>query len=579
MNKHLSNIQIIIISIAAAIIILTSSFFLGRNDNNLASIASGSCSLQSEIDQKISNKADLEADLVALDGTKVSLEAEISKVELDLSSMTLAIPKAENEILSDYAISLEKAKVDLLYAKYTAEKDIAAKLLALKRTKPKTAAYKTAQAKYTAAVAAYKAKFKSNPGNYPMTERSHRELQTKYDVLIQKNAAAKEKLKALQDSKVSLEALAVSLPQKIADTDKDITKLKSDILDLTTALKSAALCAPTETICDDKATDGAEIDNDRDGVANCSDSDCSVSPACQKDSVIVEPAPSEPCSTLDARYYQPIGGRADYYNSCEIEAFEAGNVQNIGITGTNIGIGTGEVCDNGMDDEEDGFADCADSECSTTKECTGEQDPEVCFDGVDNNEDGRVDEDCTEDCAATGTCEVCGDNIDNNNNGQTDEDCASCGDPKACNYDQEAKAGSKAGCYYRAEYQNTGVQTSHADERKGFLASIYESFGRFVAQEENEGWSVFLTYSFTFSSDAVAEGTYDLSMIGFVRGVPITLPLVSGSAPSFTSGLKEAKGILVEKARSIVGLTNTDVVDLTNEVLNASLSPACRKGE
>ncbi|MEQ1567228.1 MAG: putative metal-binding motif-containing protein [Myxococcota bacterium] len=87
----------------------------------------------------------------------------------------------------------------------------------------------------------------------------------------------------------------------------------------------------------------------------------------------------------------------------------------------------GEICDDGLDNDGDGDADCADLGC--TGQC-----PEVCDDGLDNDGDGVTD--CLDvgDCASS--CpETCDDAVDNDGDGSTDcvdPDCAS-----TCDADQD----------------------------------------------------------------------------------------------------------------------------------------------
>ena len=47
-----------------------------------------------------------------------------------------------------------------------------------------------------------------------------------------------------------------------------------------------------------------------------------------------------------------------------------------------------EICDNGLDDDRDGSADCADDDCAEAASCI-----EICDNGVDDNGDGDVDGD------------------------------------------------------------------------------------------------------------------------------------------------------------------------------------------
>ncbi len=95
------------------------------------------------------------------------------------------------------------------------------------------------------------------------------------------------------------------------------------------------------------------------------------------------------------------------------------------------GVNTGEVCGNQVDDDEDGYMDCADSECVGDASCVATD--EVCDDGVDNDLDGRVD--CADaDCDNRIDCqEDCINGIDDDGNGLMDcEDPACMGQHPAC---------------------------------------------------------------------------------------------------------------------------------------------------
>jgi hypothetical protein len=88
-----------------------------------------------------------------------------------------------------------------------------------------------------------------------------------------------------------------------------------------------------------------------------------------------------------------------------------------------------EVCSDGLDNDCDGFVDCADSDCSADPACAPICMAEVCNDGLDNDCDGFVD--CADtDCSANPACgpvcmpEVCNDGIDNDCDGLSD-----CADP------------------------------------------------------------------------------------------------------------------------------------------------------
>src|SRR5690606_2574907 len=75
-----------------------------------------------------------------------------------------------------------------------------------------------------------------------------------------------------------------------------------------------------------------------------------------------------------------------------------------------------EICDNGVDDNNDGKADCEDTECDPHPHCQ-----ENCTDGVDNDGNGLIDcddPDCQNnpahpECGET----LCGDGLDNDGDG------------------------------------------------------------------------------------------------------------------------------------------------------------------
>lgn len=81
-----------------------------------------------------------------------------------------------------------------------------------------------------------------------------------------------------------------------------------------------------------------------------------------------------------------------------------------------------ENCTDGIDNDSDFFADCADTDCFSTSTCISSA--EVCTDRVDNDRDGALD--CADsDCAANPAClppgaEVCNDLFDNDRDGATD---------------------------------------------------------------------------------------------------------------------------------------------------------------
>ena len=88
-----------------------------------------------------------------------------------------------------------------------------------------------------------------------------------------------------------------------------------------------------------------------------------------------------------------------------------------------------EICDDGIDNDQDGFTDCDDFDCDGDPACAGE----ICDDGIDNDQDGFTDcddFDCDGDPACAG--EICDDGIDNDQDGFTDCDDFDCDGDPAC---------------------------------------------------------------------------------------------------------------------------------------------------
>lgn len=89
-----------------------------------------------------------------------------------------------------------------------------------------------------------------------------------------------------------------------------------------------------------------------------------------------------------------------------------------------------EICDNGLDDDEDGFVDCNDPDCDGIAGCPAAFRETDCDDGLDNDEDGAID--CDDpNCVATVACRFstetdCEDGQDNDQDGFTDCDDPTC---------------------------------------------------------------------------------------------------------------------------------------------------------
>jgi hypothetical protein len=88
-------------------------------------------------------------------------------------------------------------------------------------------------------------------------------------------------------------------------------------------------------------------------------------------------------------------------------------------------------CDNGADDDDDGLVDCADPDCGGHQACVGDREVD-CANGVDDDGDGVAD--CQDaDCLGQPAClEICGDGEDNDLDGAADCDDADCRETEAC---------------------------------------------------------------------------------------------------------------------------------------------------
>lgn len=100
---------------------------------------------------------------------------------------------------------------------------------------------------------------------------------------------------------------------------------------------------------------------------------------------------------------------------------------------------TDALCDDGIDNDDDGFTDCEDWSCTRSPDvtvCGSEDTVGACTDGVDNDGDGFID--CQDwDCSFNPlvlVCDelndfMCSDGLDNDDNGFTDCDDFTCQDP------------------------------------------------------------------------------------------------------------------------------------------------------
>ena len=92
-----------------------------------------------------------------------------------------------------------------------------------------------------------------------------------------------------------------------------------------------------------------------------------------------------------------------------------------------------EVCDDGVDNDGDRLIDCDDPECAFAPICAGTE--RICDDGIDNDGDGRIDcrdPDCARDPFCGGAVEICFNGRDDDGDGLVDCNDPDCFDDDAC---------------------------------------------------------------------------------------------------------------------------------------------------
>ncbi len=168
-----------------------------------------------------------------------------------------------------------------------------------------------------------------------------------------------------------------------------------------------AACPPRPEICDDG------IDNDRDGSTDCNDYDCRNDAACSGT------AP-EPLSEICDNYIDDDNnGLADCndpacftYSACSSKT---------------------EICNNYIDDDGNGLADCNDPSCFTSSACSSKT--EICDNYIDDDGNGLADCNdpaCFTSSACSSKTEICGNNMDDDSNGKVDCEDPACAGHSSC---------------------------------------------------------------------------------------------------------------------------------------------------
>ncbi len=102
---------------------------------------------------------------------------------------------------------------------------------------------------------------------------------------------------------------------------------------------------------------------------------------------------------------------------------------------------TPEVCDNGEDDDGDGFVDCWDADCVDSCDYR-----EICDNQTDDDEDGFVDcddQDCFRHQICIGGIEICDNRADDDNDGFIDCEDSDCFNSPGCEAMVESAATAK----------------------------------------------------------------------------------------------------------------------------------------
>lgn len=183
------------------------------------------------------------------------------------------------------------------------------------------------------------------------------------------------------------------------DTFQSIDVIAGEDLSLDFAL------SPVLEIC----TDG--IDNNANGLIDCSDPACSGHTNCQPPAIEIcgDSLDNDDNGLIDCKDPACIGS-----GSCESPV--------------------AEICDDQIDNNNDGLLDCSDPLCNSALNCLREK----CKDGIDNNGDNLID--CADPlCADTRVCrappvEICDDNIDNDDSGKIDCEDHKCDDSAICGH-------------------------------------------------------------------------------------------------------------------------------------------------
>jgi thiamine pyrophosphate-dependent acetolactate synthase large subunit-like protein len=113
---------IISTALIGTVLIGGTAFYYKTAFNLTASVTAASCFLTTEIDGKIAEKADLEAQVSSTALAITTTNADITANWQLLIAVNASIAQMSAKVISDYAIGVEKTKVDTVYSQLNDKK-------------------------------------------------------------------------------------------------------------------------------------------------------------------------------------------------------------------------------------------------------------------------------------------------------------------------------------------------------------------------------------------------------------------------------------------------------------------------
>lgn len=258
----------------------------GVNTSQVATVISADCTTPSELVILNENKLNVETQIADINKQINLVTNDLSPIKVLLDKKNKEIVTAQNLILSEATLAKEKKKVD----------DASSVYLKLISSTPQGT---TLSRSVALSIATSKSTYNKYLGAY--------------NKLIEKNESNKSKLASLNADKLDLEDRINSIKANILELNIALNNLNDNLNKLNSSIENGVNnpCQTNESFC----ADG--IDNDKDGILDCTDIDCSGDIAC---TVIVLSETS---------------------------------------------------CSDAIDNDNDGYLDCSDSECSQDSNCIG----------------------------------------------------------------------------------------------------------------------------------------------------------------------------------------------------------------